>query len=137
MASITSRWRKKNKNTDETVAPGMDVAPVVQQSLVEVIDIDVDIAPTDPLLAYLQNASNPVELARLNLQSPALEELRAADVAVVIPLVSQGELIGIVNLGQRLSEQEYSTDDRKLLNDLSTQAAPAVRVAQLVRQQQI
>ena len=97
----------------------MDVAPVVQQSLVEVIDIDVDIAPTDPLLAYLQHASNPVELARLNLQSPALEELRAADVAVVIPLVSQGELIGIVNLGQRLSEQEYSTDDRKLLNDLS------------------
>lgn len=137
MASITSRWRKKNKNTDEAVAPDTDVAPVVQQAVVEIIDIDVDIAPTDPLLAYLQNASNPVELARLNLQSPALDELRAANVAVVIPLVSQGELIGIINLGQRLSEQEYSTDDRKLLNDLSTQAAPAVRVAQLVRQQQI
>ncbi|MEZ4767888.1 MAG: SpoIIE family protein phosphatase [Caldilineales bacterium] len=137
MASITSRWRKKNKNTEEVAAPSTVVAPVAQQAVVEVINVDVDIAPTDPLLAYLQNASNPVELGRLNLQSPALDALRAADVAVVVPLVSQGELIGIVNLGQRLSEQEYSTDDRKLLNDLSTQAAPAVRVAQLVRQQQI
>jgi serine phosphatase RsbU (regulator of sigma subunit) len=50
--------------------------------------------------------------------------------------VSQGELIGLLNLGPRLSQQEYSADDRKLLNDLATQTAPAVRVAQLVRQQQ-
>jgi serine phosphatase RsbU (regulator of sigma subunit) len=55
---------------------------------------------------------------------------------VVVPLVSQGELIGLLNLGPRLSQQEYSADDRKLLNDLATQTAPAVQVAQLVRQQQ-
>jgi serine phosphatase RsbU (regulator of sigma subunit) len=53
-----------------------------------------------------------------------------------VPLVSQGELIGLLNLGPRLSQQEYSADDRKLLNDLATQTAPAVQVAQLVRQQQ-
>jgi serine phosphatase RsbU (regulator of sigma subunit) len=53
-----------------------------------------------------------------------------------VPLVSQGELIGLLNLGPRLSQQEYSADDRKLLSDLATQTAPAVRVAQLVRQQQ-
>jgi serine phosphatase RsbU (regulator of sigma subunit)/anti-sigma regulatory factor (Ser/Thr protein kinase) len=41
-----------------------------------------------------------------------------------------------LNLGPRLSEQEYSRDDRDLLANLATQAAPAVRVAQLVRQQQ-
>jgi serine phosphatase RsbU (regulator of sigma subunit) len=45
-------------------------------------------------------------------------------------------LIGLLNLGPRLSQQEYSADDRKLLNDLATQTAPAVQVAQLVRQQQ-
>src|SRR5712691_6186737 len=47
---------------------------------------------------------------------------------------SQGELVGLLNLGPRLSEQDYSTDDRTLLNDLATQAAPALRVAQLVRE---
>ena len=50
-------------------------------------------------------------------------------------LVSQGELIGTLNLGPRLSEQDYSTDDRRLLTTLAAQAAPAIRVAQLVREQ--
>jgi serine phosphatase RsbU (regulator of sigma subunit)/anti-sigma regulatory factor (Ser/Thr protein kinase) len=57
-------------------------------------------------------------------------------VKLAVPLVSQGELIGVLNLGPRLSEQEYSSDDRKLLDNLAAQAAPALRVGQLVRQQQ-
>ena len=55
--------------------------------------------------------------------------------ALVVPLVTQGELIGTLNLGPRLSEQDYSTDDRRLLATLAAQAAPAIRVAQLVREQ--
>ena len=97
--------------------------------------IAVDIAEDDPLLPYLQSAAGPVDLARLELDSPAVRELRAAGVALVVPLVSQGELIGTLNLGPRLSEQEYSTDDRRLLTTLAAQAAPAIRVAQLVREQ--
>ena len=80
-------------------------------------------------------ASGPVELAKLELDSPAVADLRAAGVALVVPLVSQGELIGTLNLGPRLSEQDYSTDDRRLLTTLAAQAAPAIRVAQLVREQ--
>ncbi len=96
----------------------------------------VDISPGDPLLAYLESAGGPVDLDSLELESPAKEELRSAGVQVVVPLVSQGELIGLLNLGPRLSEQEYSADDRKLLDTLAGQAAPAVRVAQLVREQE-
>ena len=55
--------------------------------------------------------------------------------SLVVPLVTQGELIGTLNLGPRLSEQDYSTDDRRLLATLAAQAAPAIRVAQLVREQ--
>jgi PAS domain S-box-containing protein len=61
--------------------------------------------------------------------------MKAVDIELVVPLVSQGELIGLLSLGSRLSQQEYSADDRELLRDLSTQTAPAVRVARLVRQQ--
>jgi serine phosphatase RsbU (regulator of sigma subunit)/anti-sigma regulatory factor (Ser/Thr protein kinase) len=96
---------------------------------------EIDIAPTDPLLAYLQAAPGPVDLASLNLESPAVTALREAGVVLVVPLVSQGELIGTLNLGPRLSEQEYSSDDRRLLASLAAQAAPAVRVAQLVQEQ--
>jgi serine phosphatase RsbU (regulator of sigma subunit)/anti-sigma regulatory factor (Ser/Thr protein kinase) len=97
--------------------------------------VAVDIPETDPLFAYLQSAPGPVDLTRLELASPALEELRGSGVALVVPLVTQGELIGTLNLGPRLSEQEYSTDDRRLLATLAAQAAPAIRVAQLVREQ--
>jgi len=98
--------------------------------------IDLDIAPNDPLVSYFRTTPGVVDIRELDLKSAALSQLREAGVVLVVPLMSQGELIGMINLGPRLSEQEYSADDRKLLNDLATQAAPAVRVAQLVRQQQ-
>src|SRR3954452_472304 len=97
--------------------------------------VAVEIPESDPLFAYLQAAPGPVDVARLELASTALEQLRDAGVALVVPLVTQGELIGTLNLGQRLSEQDYSTDDRRLLATLAAQAAPAIRVAQLVREQ--
>lgn len=108
-------------------------APVPQAA----VQLDLDIAPTHPLLAYMHNSHAALELSRLNLDSPALAQLRAAGVAMIAPLFSQGELIGIINLGGRRSEQEYTRDDRKLLDDLTSQAAPAVRVAQMVRQQRL
>src|SRR5690348_3938610 len=96
----------------------------------------MDIAPNDPIVAYFLSAPGAVEVDKLYLDSPALHALKAAGVKIAVPLVSQGELVGLLNLGPRLSEQDYSTDDRGLLNTLATQSAPAVRVAQLVRDQQ-
>src|SRR5919106_4916785 len=96
----------------------------------------VEIAPNGPLVAYFSGATGAVDIGALQLDSPALDGLRQAGIKLVVPLVSQGELIGLLNLGPRRSEQEYSADDRKLLNDLAGHAAPAVRVAQLVREQE-
>src|SRR6188472_2508420 len=119
--------------------PAADTAPAAVPALqplpAEQAGVAVDIPETDPLFAYLQSAPGPVDLTRLELASPALDELRGAGVALMVPLVTQGELIGTLNLGPRLSEQEYSTDDRRLLATLAAQAAPAIRVAQLVREQ--
>lgn len=96
----------------------------------------VDIAPNDPILSYFDARSGAVAIDDLQLDSPAVRAMRAAGVKLVVPLVSQGELIGILNLGPRLSDQEYSTDDRRLLERLAGQASPALRVAQLVREQE-
>jgi serine phosphatase RsbU (regulator of sigma subunit) len=117
---------------------GPEEVPAAAQpsSSLKVAAPDLAIAPDDPILAYLADASGVVEVDKLDLDSPAVRAMKAAEVKLVVPLVSQGELIGLLNLGPRLSQQEYSADDRKLLSDLSTQTAPAVRVAQLVRQQQ-
>jgi serine phosphatase RsbU (regulator of sigma subunit)/anti-sigma regulatory factor (Ser/Thr protein kinase) len=98
---------------------------------------DIRIAPSDPFVAYCQSVNGLVEIDKLRLDSPALASLKNAGVKITVPLVSQGELIGLLNLGPRRSEQEYTSDDHRLLGSLATQAAPALRVAQLVQQQQL
>lgn len=122
------------RDAHEARTPAVPVVEVAETASAEVPD--VDIAPNDPILAYFASASGVVEIERLELESPALQAMKDTGVKLVVPLVSQGELIGLLNLGPRRSQQEYSSDDRKLLGDLATQTAPAVRLAQLVRQQQ-
>ena len=125
-------FRRSAAPTPVAVAVPLPDAPA---SIDQTASIAVDIPDSDPLLAYLQSAPGPVDVGRLELDSPAVAALREAGVALIVPLVSQGELIGTLNLGPRLSEQDYSTDDRRLLTTLAAQAAPAIRVAQLVREQ--
>ena len=109
-------------------------APSGRQTVVT--DPDFDIAPNDPILSFFQGASGAVDISALDLDSPALEQMRAAGIVLVVPLVTSGELIGLLNLGPRLSERGYSSDDRQLLDTLAGYAAPAMRVGQLVRQQE-
>ncbi|MDP9293419.1 MAG: SpoIIE family protein phosphatase [Actinomycetota bacterium] len=131
MTGLTRTFRRRLHRApeEERAAAAAPAAPEPEAA-------PIDIAPNDPLLAYLQSASGAVDIEALELDSPALAELKASGVKLAVPLVSQGELIGVLNLGPRLSAQEYSSDDRKLLDNLAAQAAPALRVGQLVRQQQ-
>jgi serine phosphatase RsbU (regulator of sigma subunit) len=103
---------------------------------VAIIDPEFELAPADPLAAYLLGEAGAVDITRLQLDSPGLAALRDAGVVLVIPLISSGTLIGLLSLGPRLSERGYSREDRRLLNALAGYAAPAMRVGQLVRQQQ-
>jgi serine phosphatase RsbU (regulator of sigma subunit)/anti-sigma regulatory factor (Ser/Thr protein kinase) len=96
----------------------------------------VVIDPSDPVLTYFQSVRGAVDIDSLLLDSPAVRAMKDAGITLVVPLVAQGELVGLLNLGPKLSDQRYSADDRKLLDTLASQAAPAVRVAQLVRQQE-
>lgn len=89
----------------------------------------------DPLETALLSIGGPVEVAELDLESPVMEQIRSANVELIVPLIGQGELLGALYLGQRLSEQSYSADDRKLLNSLASSVAPAMKVAQLVKTQ--
>jgi serine phosphatase RsbU (regulator of sigma subunit)/anti-sigma regulatory factor (Ser/Thr protein kinase) len=128
--SLRRRLLRRPAGPDRPEVEAADLAPVAGDVA------QVDIAPNDPLLAYLQSATGAVDVTTLELDSPALAALKEAGVRLAVPLVSQGELIGVLHLGPRRSEQEYSSDDRKLLENLAAQAAPALRVGQLVREQQ-
>jgi len=132
MTALAQTWRKVTRRGGEPTAETTDEVTVTV-STVEAPS--VEIAPNDPLVAYLQGAGGAVDVEKLELESPGVTALREAGVALVVPLISGGELVGTLNLGSRLSDQQYSTDDRRLLDGLAAQAAPALQVAELVQKQ--
>jgi serine phosphatase RsbU (regulator of sigma subunit)/anti-sigma regulatory factor (Ser/Thr protein kinase) len=135
MTALTRSVRRKLKRRGGATPAADGSIQAAPAAIAAPEQAPVEIGPNDPLLAYFQSASEAVDIDALELDSPALRELKAAGVKLAVPLVSQGELIGVLNLGPRLSEQDYSSDDRRLLDKLAAQAAPALRVAQLVREQ--
>src|SRR6266852_5533420 len=94
------------------------------------------VAGNDPIIVYALSHPGAMEVDRLQLDAPVLQQLKTDAVEIALPLVSQGELIGLLALGPRLKRQEYAREDRTLLNNLATQVAPALRVAQMVYEQQ-
>jgi serine phosphatase RsbU (regulator of sigma subunit)/anti-sigma regulatory factor (Ser/Thr protein kinase) len=134
MATILQRLRIRRGGLAKGESEVIQIREVSQ--IQQMTPPPMDIAPNDPIVAYFLSDPGAIEVDKLHLDSPALQAMKDAGVKLAIPLVSQGELVGLLNLGPRLSEQDYSTDDRGLLNTLATQSAPAVRVAQLVQDQQ-
>jgi len=122
-----SRWRR-SRSAEKAVPLAVDPGAG---------SISVDVAPNDPCIAYFAGAPAAVELGTVTLESPAITAMREAGVVLVVPLVTNGELVGLLQLGARLSERGYSKDDRQLLESLARYAAPALRLGQLVRQQQV
>ena len=128
-ASRVRGWLRRNPQRAITVTESQ--APNVLAAGPE-----LDLASNDPLVGYLLSAASAVDITGLQLESPALASLKQAGVVLVVPLISSGSLVGMLSLGPRRSERGYSTDDLRLLNSLAGYAAPAMRVGQLVRQQQ-
>lgn len=91
---------------------------------------------SDPMVAHFHSAPQAAEIEDLEHESESLGRIKASGVEMIIPFLTHGELIGWLSLGGHLGGQEYSADDRILLTRLATQAAPSVRVAQLVAEQQ-
>ena len=63
---------------------------------------EVEIAPNDPIVAYFASASGVVEIDKLDLDSPALKAMKAADIKVVVPLER------VMNLGKSRIEMRIS-----------------------------
>ncbi len=133
MTALAQTWRRVTRKGGK--AQTTETTEEVAATISTVEAPSVEIAPNDPLVAYLQSAGGAVDVESLELESPGVTALREAGVALVVPLISGGELVGTLNLGPRLSDQQYSTDDKRLLDGLAAQAAPALQVAELVQKQ--
>src|ERR1019366_8005164 len=101
-------WRRTSADAGERVtAPAGEAIARPQLDARE----SFEIAQTDPLVGSFQDAVGAVEIAQLDLDSPALAELREAGVTLVVPLITNGELIGLLSVGRRLSRSEENTSE--------------------------
>ena len=98
---------------------------------------EISVADADPLIGYILSHPGVLEIDRLQLDSPILQDLKLRAAEMILPLASQGELIGLLILGPHLEGEAYTSEERTTLDTLAPQVAPALRVAQMVQAQQV
>lgn len=67
------------------------------------------------------------ERSRITVDENEIEWIRDNEIAVTIPMISQGELIGLLNLGKKQNEDDFSAEDMDILTQASVQTALALQ----------
>ncbi len=98
---------------------------------------EIIVAGDDPLIAHVLSHPGALEIDRLQLDSLVLRDLKLRATEILLPLASQGELIGLLILGPHLKVDTYTHEERTMLGTLAPQVAPALRVAQMVQEQKL
>jgi signal transduction histidine kinase len=65
-------------------------------------------------------------------ESQKLAELRKSGAELLVPLRARSELIGVLAIGPKLSQQGYTQDDELILTTLANQTAVAIQNARLL-----
>jgi hypothetical protein len=89
MAAFVHSLRRVVRRGESSARPA--VAPGVREREGDAEATAIEIAPNDAIIAYFQSAAGAVDIDALELDSPALRELQAAGVKLVVPLIAQGE----------------------------------------------
>lgn len=67
------------------------------------------------------------ERSRITVDENEIEWVRDNDISVTIPMISQGELIGVLNLGKKQNQEDFSAEDMEILTQASAQTALALQ----------
>lgn len=67
------------------------------------------------------------ERSRITVDENEIEWIRENDISVTIPMISQGELIGVLNLGKKQNQEDFSAADLDILTQASAQTALALQ----------
>jgi signal transduction histidine kinase len=91
----------------------------------------------DPLPHYLQKIGEIIvreELAKgadISELNDVIKKMSLLEAEVSLPLISKGQLIGMINLGYKFNKDIYSDEDIELLSTLANQTAVAIENARL------
>jgi GAF domain-containing protein len=111
---------------------GRQHAPVSSEDVITLKQLEI--APDEHLIAYFEQHPAPLIADGIDLALGAVPFLAANGVSLLVPLVTQGRLVGLLSLGEPASGS-YSRDDLAFLTTLADAAAAAARIAQLLARQ--
>src|SRR6266480_3040111 len=83
----------------------------------------IKVADDDPLIAYVLSHSGSLEIDRLQLDSPVLQDLKLHAAEILLPLASQRELLGLLILGPHLKGKAYTREERTMLRTAAQETA--------------
>ena len=95
----------------------------------------LEVAPDEELIGYFEQHPVPLVARGIDLASPAAPYLGADGVSLLVPLVTQGRLVGLLSLGEPAGGGSYSRDDLAFRTTLADEAAAAARIVHLLAQQ--
>lgn len=67
------------------------------------------------------------ERSRITVDENEIEWVRENEISVTIPMISQGELVGMLNLGKKQNNEDFSAEDLDILTQASNQIALALQ----------
>jgi serine phosphatase RsbU (regulator of sigma subunit) len=96
------------------------------------LQIPFKINETESVIHRIRNGSKFFwdeisERSRITVDENEIEWIRDNDISLTIPMISQGELVGMLNLGKKQNEEDFSADDLDILTQASNQIALALQ----------
>jgi signal transduction histidine kinase len=104
---------------------------------IEMTSSNPQLLKDDPLPQYLQKIGEIIvreELAKgagISELNDVIKKMSLLEAEVSLPLISKGQLIGMINLGYKFNKDIYSNEDIELLSTLANQTAIAIENARL------
>ena len=117
--------------------PELSRDPIIPGITNSGIGASLQIDPDDPIIGYFQAFPEAIELEKIILYSPIIDQLIKYGVRLVVPIFGSGKLIGILSLDEQSGNESILEDDPRRLGNLANQADIMLKIAQLVRIRQL
>jgi len=99
--------------------------------MIEYLGLQADAVVKDEIKSLMgSDSATPEQKVRLG---QVFSEMTKFDAAVSIPSFSRGRLVGVLNLGEKLSGEPYSPEDLEMLLTLASEAGIAIENSKLYR----
>ena len=89
------------------------------------------------ILSYLSTARHILSIEHENNKGVAnaiIDEMKLSDIRIAVPLIASNELLGVILLGKKKSDEFYTTEDLNALMDLARTEAIAIKNSMVIQE---